>query len=116
MTARSKLWIANVLMVLGIVPLVLGICWIFAVIAYAKQHKGLMGGSDAFLMLGMLLVSYAFALLVSGGSAVWSAFVARRDTRLRPCLEACKVSAWRSWPVYWTGCALAPAVAIPGKR
>lgn len=80
MTSRAKLWIANVLMVLGIVPLLLGLSWILAVIGWARQHQGQMGGSDAFLMLGVLLVGYAFALLVSGGSAVWSARVARRDT------------------------------------
>lgn len=31
-------------MALGIAPLLVGISWIFFVIAYAKQHKGEMGG------------------------------------------------------------------------
>jgi len=79
MTPQSKLGVANALMVIGIVPLLLGIGWIFSVIAYAKEHKGQMGGSDAFLMIGVLFVTYGLALLVSGSSALWSAIVARQN-------------------------------------
>ena len=70
-------------MIVGIVPLLLGISWIAAVIAYARQHKGQMGGSDAFLMIGVLFVTYAFALLVSGAAALWSGMVARRHAGMR---------------------------------
>ncbi|MCS0628854.1 hypothetical protein NX786_05865 [Telluria mixta] len=80
MTLQSQLRIANALMVVGIVPLLLGIAWIFSVIAYAKEHKGQMGGSDAFLMIGVLFVTYVLALLVSGSSALWSAHLERRNT------------------------------------
>jgi hypothetical protein len=79
MTPKTKLTVANALMVMGIVPLLLGISWIASVIAYANQHKGQMGGSDAFLMMGVLLLTYVLALLVSGPSALWSATVARRN-------------------------------------
>ena len=79
MTPKGKLGVANALMVVGIVPLLLGIGWIFSVVAYAKPHKGLMGALDAFLMMGVLFVTYALALLVSGSSALWSAVVARRN-------------------------------------
>lgn len=82
MTLQSKLRITNALMVVGIVPLLLGIVWVFSVIGYAKEHKGQMGGSDAFLMMGVLFVTYAFALLVSGSSALWSALLARRNPGL----------------------------------
>ena len=79
MTPQSKLGVTNALMIIGIVPLLFGIGWIFSVIAYANEHKGQMGGSDAFLMIGVLLTTYALALLVSGSSALWSATVARRN-------------------------------------
>lgn len=79
MTVQGKLRIANALMVVGIVPLLLAIGWIFSVIAYANPHIGEMGGSDAFLMMAVLLVTYASALLVSGSSALWSALVAGRN-------------------------------------
>lgn len=34
-------------------------------------------------MIGVLLVTYACALIVSGGSALWATVVARRHTGLR---------------------------------
>ncbi|WP_156923509.1 hypothetical protein [Massilia alkalitolerans] len=83
MSPQRKLCVANVLMIVGMVPLLLGLCWIAAVIAFARQHKGQMGGSDAFLMIGVLFLAYAFALVVSGGSALWSTIVARRNAGLR---------------------------------
>jgi hypothetical protein len=79
MTPKTKLGVANALMIAGTVPLLLGIRWIISIIAYAKQHKGQMGASDAFLMMGVLFSTYALALLVGGSSALWSAVVARRN-------------------------------------
>ncbi len=70
-------------MAVGIVPLLLGLGWIAAVIAFARQHKGQIGGSEAFLMIGVLFLTYAFALVVSGVSALWSTLVARRNAGLR---------------------------------
>jgi hypothetical protein len=78
MTPQGKLRTANLLMLAGLVPLLLGIGWIVSIIAYARQHRGEMGGSDAFLMIGILFVTYAFALIVSGGSALWSVIIAKR--------------------------------------
>lgn len=83
MAPQNKLRIANVLMLAGILPLILGVSWICAVMSYAQQHKGEMGGSDAFLMIGVLAVTYAFALLVGGAGALWSTLIARRHAGLR---------------------------------
>lgn len=70
-------------MLAGIVPLALGLAWIGSVIAYAQQHKGQMGASDAFLMMGVLFVTYVFAVVVSGASALWSAVLAKRHGGIR---------------------------------
>lgn len=83
MTPQGKLRMTNVLMLVGIVPLILGIGWILAVISYAQQHRGEMGGSDAFLIIAVLIATYAFALVVSGPSALWSVFIVRRNAGLR---------------------------------
>lgn len=83
MTPQRKLRLANFLMVLGVVPLLLGIAWIVSAIVYIRQHPGQGAGSDAFLMIFLLVVTYAFALVVSGASALWSALVARRAAGLR---------------------------------
>jgi hypothetical protein len=70
-------------MIVGIVPLILGISWILFAISYAQHHKGEMGGSDAFLMIAVLVVTYAFAAVVAGASALWSMSIARRNSGLR---------------------------------
>lgn len=83
MTPRSKLLSANALMLLGIMPLLLVFIWIILVISYAQQHKGVMGGSDAFLMIGALFVTYVFAALVAGSSALWSVSIVKRNAGVR---------------------------------
>jgi hypothetical protein len=91
-------------MLVGILPLVLGVSWILAVIAYAQQHKGQMGGSDAFLMIGVLIVTYAFALLLGGGSSIWSAVVARRNAGIRATASKIfRISVWLilAAPLVW---------------
>jgi hypothetical protein len=83
MSPRTKIRIANVFMLAGLAPLLLGVYWIATVINYAQHHKGQMGGSDAFLMMGVLFITYAFAFVVSGSSALWSISVVRRHAELR---------------------------------
>lgn len=83
MTTHAKLRTANVLMLIGILPLALGVAWVAAVIASAHRFKGQMGGSDAFLMIAVLLMSYLFALLVAGAGALWSISITKRDAGLR---------------------------------
>lgn len=83
MTPHGKLVTANILILAGIAPLMPGISWILVVILYAQQHKGEMGGSDAFLMIAVLIVSYAFAAVVAGSSALWSWSLMRRSASLR---------------------------------
>jgi hypothetical protein len=104
MTLQRKLRIANILMLVGILPLVLGISWIVSGIVYAQQHKGQMGGSDAFLMIGVLIVTYAFALLLGGGSSIWSAVVARRNAGIRATAsKIIRISVWfmLAAPLVW---------------
>lgn len=83
MTPRCKLQVANILMLVGISPLILGIGWILTVLSYAQRHRGEMGGSDAFLMIAVLIVTYAFAVVVGGASALWSAFIVKRTAGVR---------------------------------
>lgn len=92
MAPRNKLRIANLFTLAGLAPLALGCYWIAAVLAYAGQHKGQMGGSGVFLMMGVLFITYAFAFVVSGASALWSVALVRRDAALRtPIATAIKV-------------------------
>lgn len=78
MTIQTKLRIANVLMLLGLVPMTIGLCWVATIISYARRHPGQTGGSDAFLMMGVLFFGYVLALVVSGASSALSAVLVRR--------------------------------------
>jgi hypothetical protein len=83
MSPTTKLRVANVLMLVGVIPLALGLAWIISVLSWARQHQGQAGGSDAFLMMGVLLVTYLFAFVVSGGSALWSVMLVKRNGGIR---------------------------------
>lgn len=83
MMPQRKLAIANVLMLLGLAPLLLAAAWICANVSYADQHPGMVGGSDVFLTIAVLIVSYGCALLVAGPGALWSRRLVRRHHGLR---------------------------------
>lgn len=76
MTPQSKLRIANVLMLAGILPLLFGIYWMISSGPYDMQRPTQVG--DMFLMIGKLMFAYLFALIISGSSGLWSAAIAKR--------------------------------------
>jgi hypothetical protein len=82
MTPQKKLRIANVLMMLGAIPLLSNLGWTLSLIAAAQQPKRGMDESDTFLMIASLVATYAFALVVSGASALWSVILAKRNADL----------------------------------
>lgn len=74
MKPQNKLRVANVLMGLGIVPLLIGSYWMFSALAGIDYHKQSQIGL-AFLAIGKVVFAYVFALIVSGSGALWSAAV-----------------------------------------
>jgi len=76
MTPQSKLRIANILMLAGILPLLFGIYWMISRTPYDMQRPTQVG--DMFLMIGKLVFAYIFALIISGASGLWSAAIAKR--------------------------------------
>ena len=92
MIPQRKLSVANVLMLLGLAPFLLGAAWVAAGVSYAQQHKGAAGASDAFLMIAVLGITYTFALLVAGPGALWSRRLVRRHAGLRT--RAATVMKW----------------------
>jgi hypothetical protein len=104
MTPKTKFRLANFFMLAGMAPFLLGLGWIRAVLVYAQHHKGQMGGSDAFLMMGVLLLTYILTLIVSGASALWSAILARRNAAIQA--RAARAIRWVVCivliaPVFW---------------
>jgi hypothetical protein len=79
MNAQNKLRTANVLMLLGIVPLLASIYWLFsAASSFDYQKQSQLG--DLLLVVGKMGFAYLFALIVSATSAVWSSRVEKRNT------------------------------------
>lgn len=74
MKPQSKLHIANVLMVLGMVPLLIGCYSMFSTFSATDYQKQSQVGL-ALLAIGKVIFAYVFALIISGTSAVWSALV-----------------------------------------
>jgi hypothetical protein len=70
-------------MLIGITPLMLAVSWIAAIIASVSQHRGQMGGSDAFLMIAAGGFAYLFAIIIAAPSAIWTILLFRRNPELR---------------------------------
>ena len=79
---NKKLVTANVLMLLGINPLLITIYWtVFSFATTDYNHKGDL--ADLAIVLGEVVFGYAFAFVVSATAALWSARVERRTSRIR---------------------------------
>lgn len=82
MTPQNKLRVANLLMVLGIIPLLVGTYWMtssFLALDVDKKSEV----ADAMLLAGRVVFAYVFAVLVGGGSALWSARLEKRHAGMR---------------------------------
>jgi uncharacterized membrane protein SpoIIM required for sporulation len=79
MNAQHKLRIANVLMVVGVAPLLASIYCLFAA-GSSVEHQKQSEVGDLLLVVGKMGLAYLFALIVSGTSAVWSSRVEKRNT------------------------------------
>lgn len=78
MPATRKLRIAHFLMFIGIAPLLLAAAFPVSGIAFAQSHPGQVDGSDAFLMIALILFGYLTTLVLGGGGALWSWILVRR--------------------------------------
>jgi hypothetical protein len=79
MNAQNKLRIANVLMLVGVVPLLASIYYLFAA-GSSVEHQKQSEMGDLLLVVGTMGFAYLFALIVGGTSAVWSSRVEKRNT------------------------------------
>lgn len=78
MMASRKLRTAHFLMFIGLVPMMFAVMITVAGIAFARGHPGQVGGSDAFLMIALLLLGYFTNLVLGGIGALWSWFLTSR--------------------------------------
>lgn len=78
MTPHHKLRLANILMLVGIAPVLISMARMvtsFSAATHGRSHIG-----DALMTIGF---AYMFAFVVSCGSAVWSLIVEKRHAGVR---------------------------------
>lgn len=72
MSIRSKLMLANGLMLVGIIPLGLCLVWVVGFLAWLSGADATIPILDPIGMLGVCVAGFFLTLAVAGTSAVWS--------------------------------------------
>jgi len=83
MSPRTKLVIANVLMSIGVVPLVFFVVWLIGILTWAPDHRAIIPIMDPLGMIGPFVISFIFAAAVGGTSAAWSWDLVRTNPQSR---------------------------------
>ena len=83
MTPERKLSIASALMITGLIPLVLGSLFGLAIVTSDGWKNGKMGMAEGLTVFIVMMVTYAFAICVSGAGALWAFILHRLNKPLR---------------------------------
>jgi hypothetical protein len=83
MSTRAKLFIANVLMSVGGVPLAFFVVWLIGIVTWAPGHPAIVPIMDPLGMIGPFVLSFIFTAAVAGTSAAWSWDVVRANPQSR---------------------------------
>lgn len=83
MSPRARLVTANVLMVIGIVPLALFVVWLAGLLAWLHGHRTPIPILDPLGMIGPFALSFLLTFAVAGTAAAWSWEVVRAHPHVR---------------------------------
>ena len=88
MSLRTKFFIANVLMSIGVTPLAYCVIWAVSILASTPARRVILPSVDPIGMIGLSIMSFILALAVAGTSAALSWDLARQnpDSRSRTAL------------------------------
>ena len=88
MSLRTKFFIANVLMSIGVAPLAYCVIWAVSILASTPARRVILPSVDPIGMIGLSIMSFILALAVAGTSAALSWDLARQnpDSRSRTAL------------------------------
>jgi hypothetical protein len=84
-------------MFIGLVPMMFAIAIIIAVISFARTHPGQTGGSDAFLLIALLLLGY-FTNLILAVPARYGRGSSPAATSISAPLPRWSCASWSWWP------------------
>lgn len=72
MSTHMKLVIANVLMIIGAIPLVFFVVWLIGIVTWTSEHGAIIPIMDPIGMIGPFIVGFIITAMVAGTSAAWS--------------------------------------------
>lgn len=88
MSIRSKLMLANGLMLVGIIPLGFCLVWALGFLAWLSGAEPMIPIMDPIGMLGVCAAGFFLTLAVAGTSAVWSWELMRDHDGVRSTLSS----------------------------
>jgi energy-coupling factor transporter transmembrane protein EcfT len=83
MSPRAKLVIANVLMIIGVVPLAFFVVWLIGILTWSPGHQAIIPIMDPLGMIGPFVMSFIITAAVGGTSAAWSWDLVRANPQSR---------------------------------
>lgn len=83
MSSHARLVAANVLMVIGIVPLALFVVWLAGLLTWMHGHPTPIPILDPLGMIGPFALSFILTFAVAGTSAAWSWDLVRAHPHMR---------------------------------
>lgn len=102
MTQQMKVQLSNLLMLAGSLPFLFALYSAFILAPSRRASLGI--ESDGFLTVGMLLITYAAAVVLIGSGLAWSRALSKRDggaassctkaLRALSCLVLCAPGLW----------------------
>jgi hypothetical protein len=72
MSPHTTLAIANVMICIGVVPLVFFVVWLIGILTLAPNHPAIIPIMESLGMIGPFVMSFIITAGVEGTSAAWS--------------------------------------------
>lgn len=83
MSTRTKLVAANVLMIIGAIPLVFFSVWLIGILNWTPEHGAIIPIMDPIGMIGPFIMGCIITAAVAGTSAAWSWNLVRANPQTR---------------------------------
>ena len=83
MSTHTKLVIANLLMAIGVIPLVFFVVWLVGLLTWTPEHGAIIPIMDPIGMIGPFIMGFIVTAGVAGTSAAWSCDLVRANPQNR---------------------------------
>jgi hypothetical protein len=83
MSTHTKLVLANVLMTIGVIPLVFFVVWLIGFLTWTPERGAIIPIMDPIGMVGPFIMGFIMTATVAGTSAAWSWNLVRANPQNR---------------------------------